>query len=68
MTRYNYLVLPAEQVKTIFAAAAMGPGLPDSYLSEDEVSKALAIAIDSGFRWVRTDGDSAIFEQKKGEV
>jgi len=68
MTRFNYLVLPAEQVKTIFAAAAMGPGLPDSYLSEDEVSRALAIAIDSGFRWVRTDGNSAIFEQKKGEV
>lgn len=68
MTRYNYLVLPAEQVKTIFAAAAMGSALPDSYLSEDEVSKALSIAIDSGFRWVRTDGDSAIFEQVKGNL
>ena len=68
MSRYNYLVLPAEQVKTIFAAAAMGSALPDSYLSEDEVSKALAIAIDSGFRWVRTDGDSAIFEQVKGNL
>lgn len=35
----------------------------DSYLTNEPALEALREALDKGFRWVRTDGDVAVFER-----
>ncbi len=36
---------------------------PDAYISDGEMTRELRRILDHGFRWIRSDGDSAIFER-----
>lgn len=37
--------------------------LPDAYVADDATSRPLREALDKGYRWVRTDGEYAVFEK-----
>lgn len=61
--RFEYAALPFAQVVELIDARP-STKFPDSYLSEDVDSIALPSLLAAGFRWVRTDGDMAIFERE----
>jgi len=58
--RYHYATVKAE---TVFALA-MVPRPKDSYISKDSDSEALKELLAKGYRWVRTDGEIAVFEKE----
>jgi len=59
-TRYRYQVFPAAEVLALFAVR---PDLPaDAFISADRMTAAIQAALAAGFRWVRIDGEHAIFE------
>lgn len=37
----------------------------DSYIAEDRISEVIKDSLRSGYRWVRSEGDYAIFERKE---
>jgi hypothetical protein len=61
MMPYEYRTLSFGAVVDITAARVE----PDSYLSADQDSIALAKLLAEGFRWVRTDDGHAIFERER---
>lgn len=66
MIRYAYMVLPADTVR-----AALGPedpDRPDAYLTEDVHTHALRDVLQKGYRWIRTEGEHAIFEQSRTDI
>lgn len=60
MKTYKYLVFKVMHVAEYFDAIAQGS--PDSYIASDSFSEALETALKEGYRWVRSDGNEAIFE------
>lgn len=58
--QYEYITFSAAMVISMFAA----PIFPDAYIAEDAESLEIKTALDRGFRWIRTDGDVAVFERK----
>lgn len=60
MTKYSYIVLPAGEVKGILSA--VDPDMPDAFLADDYAVRELRRLHEAGYRWVRTDGDHAVFE------
>lgn len=40
------------------------PSPKDSYISEDETVKAVSDLLKKGYRWIRTDGEYAVFEKE----
>jgi hypothetical protein len=63
---YEYGVMPAEEVMQISSSLAQtraGTAPVDSFLSEDASLQTYRNLLKSGFRWIRTDGDQAIFER-----
>jgi hypothetical protein len=60
MPQYTYRVFDAQTVRQFFYL----PRFRDSYISEDQVARCLREALEDGFRWVRTEGDYAIFEKQ----
>lgn len=58
--RFSYATMPVTDV--ILLTQVPVPG--DSYRSEDANSKTLAYLLNTGYRWVRTDGDTAVFEKE----
>jgi hypothetical protein len=61
-TTYEYRTMPALAVIELTAAARPQP---DAYLSDDQEKQAYDKLLAGGFRWIRTDGDTAIFERAK---
>lgn len=62
MTKYEYATMPFTEVVGLirtFDAATM----PGAYLSDDDSLRLFCGLLSGGFRWVRTDGDLAIFER-----
>ena len=58
--KYHYQVFPAAEVLALFAVR---PDVPaDAFISADKATEAIQAALTAGFRWVRTDGEHAIFE------
>lgn len=60
MTIYAYMVLPLETVAA--ALSPEDPEQPDAFLSADVTTKALRDVLSKGYRWIRTDGNFAVFE------
>jgi hypothetical protein len=58
MKTYKYLAFDRVRVQQYFDAETP----PDSYVSSDSFSKALESALNEGYRWVRSEGNEAIFE------
>jgi hypothetical protein len=58
--RYEYATLNAANLAAILRV----PTPPDSYSSEDETTKAYRDLVSQGFRWIRTDGELAVFEKE----
>lgn len=59
MTAYDYLIFPAEYVQDYFRVYVTG-----GYLSSEDMLERLKAALADGYRWVRTEGDNAIFEKE----
>jgi hypothetical protein len=38
--------------------------MPDAYVSDDPDTRAVRDLLAKGFRWVRTEGDVAVFEKE----
>lgn len=60
--RYQYKTLPAHQVIALTDVTDLHP---DSYIAEDVESSTLRLLLANGYRWIRTDGDTAIFEKRR---
>lgn len=60
-TRYHYLVFRLADI----APLLMPPdsSQPDAYVAEDATSRPLRDCLEKGYRWVRTDGEYAVFEK-----
>ena len=59
---WEYRSLPIAEVLGITLARSKHP---DSYLSDDECSRAYFQLLSRGFRWVRTEEGHAIFERER---
>lgn len=62
-TQFEYVALPLRDVLALAAARGMTEAPDGSYLSDDGPTRAVARAFADGFRWVRTEGDFAVFER-----
>ena len=58
--RYEYACVSIEAVRALSAE----PKYPDAYVSEDADTVAVRELLERGFRWVRTEGELAIFEKE----
>ena len=45
-------------------AVTARPMLPDAYVSQDRDTEAVRDLLANGFRWVRTEGEFAVFEKE----
>lgn len=61
MIRHHYLAIPLPTV--IAVCKPLDPTMPDSYLASDYLMDAVMDAFHKGYRWIRTDGEWAIFER-----
>jgi hypothetical protein len=58
MPFYDYRVM---RVGTVASMIEL-PMMPDAYISESKETKALRLLLSHGYRWIRTDGEFAVFE------
>ena len=56
---YEYEILPYDDVCALLRFCDE----PDAYVSEDSIQVELKRILAAGFRWVRSEGDHAIFER-----
>lgn len=56
--------MPAHVVTALVAASQRRDATQEGYVSDDRDSRQLEEILRLGFRWVRTDGDLAVFERK----
>lgn len=61
MSRFEYRVHPAQAVVECFTPPRFD--MADAYLSSDAETDSIKETLAAGFRWVRTDGEHAIFER-----
>ncbi len=62
MPRYHYITIPFDDIEPILRG--IDPeAKPDAYVADDAPARILRDLLAKGYRWVRTDGDFAIFEQ-----
>ena len=57
---YEYACVNANAVR----ALTTEPKFPDAYVSEDADKATVCELLKRGFRWIRTEGDMAIFEKE----
>lgn len=57
--RYTYIVIDA-----VLCFNHFGPRDPDSYFSRDAQTDLLNAALNESYRWIRTDGNNAIWEKE----
>jgi hypothetical protein len=58
--RFHYATVPAEYV---LLASRIDTG-PDAYVADDAATIAVRDLLAKGYRWVRTDGEWAVFEKE----
>ncbi|MBE2180152.1 MAG: hypothetical protein IAE97_06740 [Chthoniobacterales bacterium] len=58
--RFDYATVSAEALRAVTAR----PMPPDSYVSQDRDTEAVRDLLAKGYRWVRTEGELAIFEKE----
>jgi len=56
---YHYATMPFAAVREMLQV----PVPEGAYLAEDAETKALRDLLRKGYRWIRTDGDHAVFEK-----
>ena len=60
--QYEYRLLPTARV--IETLSALSTQLQDgAYIASDAETDAIREALAAGFRWIRTDGELAVFER-----
>lgn len=57
---YEYACVDVDAVRSL----TMEPKYADAYVSEDSDTAAVRELLERGFRWIRTDGELAIFEKE----
>ncbi len=57
---YEYACVSVEAVRSLTAERKY----PDAYVSDDADTAAVRELLERGFRWVRTEGELAIFEKE----
>ena len=57
---YEYACVNAEAVR----ALTMEPKYADAYVSEDSDTATVRELLERGFRWIRTEGEVAVFEKE----
>jgi hypothetical protein len=60
---YDYLVFPLAAVQAILAPPDSNK--PDAYVSKDSDTTGIREAAQKGYRWIRTHGENAVFENVK---
>lgn len=55
---FSYATVKLDTVRQFFSV----PRFPDSFISQDSDSACLSDLLSKGYRWVRSDGDMAVFE------
>ena len=58
--KFEYACVNADAVRAVTAR----PMMPDAYASDDRDTRAVRELLAEGFRWVRTEGDFAVFEKE----
>lgn len=64
MKTYEYRVHHAPAVVELLAVKRFD--MPDAFLASDIETEEIQKTLAEGFRWVRTDGEHAIFERENG--
>jgi len=57
---YEYVCVSVEAVRALTAE----PKYPDAYVSDDADTATVRELLERGFRWVRTEGELAVFEKE----
>jgi hypothetical protein len=57
---YEYACVSVEAVRALTAE----PKYPDAYVSQDVDTAAIRALLERGFRWIRTEGELAVFEKE----
>lgn len=60
---FEYVLLPAAHVIQCLSWIDKSAA-PDSYLSKEPATDALKDVLALGYRWIRTEGDHAVFERE----
>jgi hypothetical protein len=58
--QYRYITFPVDDIEALFRH----PREPDAYTATGPLEEAVFQAIVRGYRWIRTDGATAIFEAR----
>ena len=58
--KFEYACVNADAVRAVTAR----PMPPDAYVSDEADTRAVRDLLAKGFRWVRTEGDVAVFEKE----
>ena len=58
--KFEYATVSADAVRAVTAR----PTQPDAYVSQDRDTEAVRDLLSRGFRWVRTEGELAVFEKE----
>ena len=58
--KFEYATVNADAVRAVTAR----PTQPDAYVSQDRDTECVRELLSRGFRWVRTEGDLAVFEKE----
>jgi len=61
---YEYETLPLRQVCEVFQFCEH----PDTYLAEEPITIEIRRLLKHGFRWVRSEGDFAVFERVSSKI
>ena len=61
--RYKYQAFPLLITLTYISAKTNAQMTGEGYVSEDAYALAIEAALESGYRWVRTEKDYAVFEK-----
>lgn len=57
---YEYACVSVEAVRALTAE----PKYPDAYVSGDADTVVIRALLERGFRWIRTEGELAVFEKE----
>lgn len=63
MMRFNYRCFPRAAVEDYFAIIDPEK-TPDAYLSRESFHEQIDDSINRGYRWIRSDGETAVFEKQ----
>jgi hypothetical protein len=63
-TRFEYAALPLRDILALATVLGFEAKSPGGYVSDDAPARALDRLLRHGYRWVRTEGEFALFERE----